>query len=148
VEITVLNRQRARRVAPARLGAYLGRLARAMPSRTRDSVAIALVSDGRMRALNLRFRGRDEGTDVLSFPCEAPADAPCGERHLGDIVIAVGVAARQARRARHSLAHELERLALHGYLHLLGFDHETDDGAMSRIERRLRRRLAKPGGGR
>ncbi len=61
-------------------------------------------------------------------------------RHLGDIVIATGVAARQAREAGHSVATELRVLALHGLLHLLGYDHEHDQGAMARMERRLRRR--------
>ena len=75
-----------------------------------------------------------QGHDVLSFPARrAPG-------YLGDVVIAAGVAARQAREAGHSLATELRVLALHGLLHLLGYDHERDDGRMARLERRLRRR--------
>jgi len=70
---------------------------------------------------------------VLSFAAEEPGE-------LGDVVIAAGVAARQARQAGHSLAVELRVLALHGLLHLLGYDHERDDGRMARLERRLRRK--------
>lgn len=112
-------------------------LARAAPVRARGDVVLALVSDGRMRALNRAYRGMDYATDVLSFPANHDGPGPSG--FLGDIVIASGVAARQARTAGHSLQTELRVLALHGLLHLLGFDHETDDGRMARTEQRLRR---------
>ncbi len=82
----------------------------------------------------------DKATDVLSFPC-APLDGS-----IGDVVIATGVARRQAREAGHSLAVELKVLALHGLLHLMGYDHETDDGQMARVERRLRARHGLPSG--
>jgi probable rRNA maturation factor len=96
-------------------------------------MTIAIVSDARVRTLNRKFRKKDKPTDVLSFPS--------GERgYLGDVVIAEGVARRQAREAGHSLATELRVLALHGLLHLLGYDHEHDDGRMARLERRLRKR--------
>jgi probable rRNA maturation factor len=72
-------------------------------------------------------------TDVLSFPADEPGE-------LGDVVIALGVARRQAAQAGHSLATELRVLALHGLLHLLGYDHERDDGQMRRLEQRLRRK--------
>ena len=121
-------------------------------------MSIAIVSDARVRALNRQYRKKDTATDVLSFPAFAPsalrrgkppAFAPSALRRgkppgdgefLGDVVIASGVAARQAREAGHSLATELRVLALHGLLHLLGYDHERDDGRMARLERRLRRR--------
>jgi probable rRNA maturation factor len=96
-------------------------------------MTIAIVSDARVRALNRRYRRKDRATDVLSFPSDTPGV-------LGDVVIASGVAARQARDAGHSLATELRVLALHGLLHLLGYDHERDDGQMARLERRLRHR--------
>ena len=96
-------------------------------------MTVAIVPDARVRALNRQFRKKDAATDVLSFPS--------GERgFLGDVVIASGVAARQARAAGHSLGTELRVLALHGLLHLLGYDHERDDGRMARLERRLRKR--------
>jgi probable rRNA maturation factor len=131
---------------PARapgLARWLGRVA---PARAAGFVTIALVSDARMRALNRQYRKKDAPTDVLSFvgPGGAPrADARvrrAGRRELGDIVIAAGVAARQAREHGHPLTVELRILALHGLLHLLGYDHETDNGQMAELERRLRRK--------
>ncbi len=116
----------------------------AAPPGTRGTLTIALVSDARMRALNRRFRGMDRVTDVLSFPMgPAPADhsgGRVGDAQLGDVVIALGRAERQARAMGHARLTELKVLALHGVLHLLGHDHETDDGAMSRAERRCLRR--------
>ena len=110
-------------------------LSGAAPRRAKGTVSIALVSDRRMRALNRTYRGADYATDVLSFP----ADAGMETGHLGDLAIARGVARRQARRAGHSEGTELRVLALHGLLHLLGYDHEQDHGQMARLERRLRR---------
>jgi probable rRNA maturation factor len=112
------------------LGRWLQSIA---PARARGSLTVAVTSDARVRALNRRFRGKDHATDVLSFPSGEPAT-------LGDVVIASGVAARQAVRAGHSVQAEFRVLALHGLLHLLGYDHEQDDGRMARLERRLRRR--------
>jgi len=96
-------------------------------------MTVAIVSDARIRALNRQFRKKDTATDVLSFPSE-------DRGYLGDVVIASGVAARQAREAGHPLRTEVRVLALHGLLHLLGYDHEHDDGRMARLERRLRKR--------
>jgi probable rRNA maturation factor len=107
------------------------------PARARGDVSVAFVSDARIRAMNRAYRGKDVPTDVLSFPAD-PSHRPVGGI-LGDIVIAVGVARRQAERAGHSLATETKVLALHGLLHLLGYDHETDAGQMARLESRLRR---------
>jgi probable rRNA maturation factor len=129
-----------RRVAAAGLGGWLAQVA---PARAAGDVTVALVSDGRVRTLNRRYRGRDRATDVLSFPAEPAADPRrplSGRGYLGDIVIARGVARRQARLAGHAELTELRVLALHGLLHLLGYDHERDDGAMARVERRLRRK--------
>ena len=96
-------------------------------------MTIAVVPDARVRVLNRQFRKKDTPTDVLSFPSDQRG-------YLGEVVIASGVAARQARDAGHSLGTELRVLALHGLLHLLGYDHEHDDGRMARLERRLRKR--------
>jgi probable rRNA maturation factor len=93
-----------------------------------------------MREYNRRFRGIDAPTDVLSFPGGGEAD-PEGRIHLGDVLISVTAAERQARRARHTLAREMKLLALHGYLHLLGYDHERDRGEMKRIQRRTLQKL-------
>jgi probable rRNA maturation factor len=106
-------------------------LASVAPARVRGEVGIALVTDAHIRRLNTRYRRKNVATDVLSFPAEDS---------LGDIVIATGVARRQARDAGHSYATELRVLALHGLLHLLGYDHEApqDAGRMARVEARLR----------
>jgi probable rRNA maturation factor len=102
-------------------------LARIVPRQIPGDLTIALVSDARIRALNKQFRRKDAPTDVLSF-------------EPGDIAIATGVARRQAREAGHSYATELKVLALHGLLHLIGYDHHhpADRGRMARLERRLR----------
>ncbi len=128
--------EHGRPVAAAGLAAWLRRIA---PARARGVVSVALVSDRKVRALNRTYRHKDYATDVLSFG-QAPSPKLRGPSpFLGDIVIARGVARRQAREARHSEQTELKILALHGLLHLLGYDHELDDGRMLRVERRLRR---------
>jgi probable rRNA maturation factor len=103
------------------------------PRAARGTVVIALTSDARVRQLNARYRATNAPTDVLAFAAEEPG-------FLGEVVIARGVARRQARQAGHPVQVELRVLALHGLLHLLGYDHERDDGRMARIERRLRRK--------
>jgi probable rRNA maturation factor len=111
-------------------------------------VSVALVSDARIRALNRSYRRQDHATDVLSFPAVSSSPQrtrgtrrrkPGFDSFLGDIVIARGVAKRQARAAGHTEGTEVRILALHGLLHLLGYDHERDNGRMQRVERRLRR---------
>jgi probable rRNA maturation factor len=104
-------------------------LQRVAPAAARGSVTVALVSDARIRALNRQYRKKDKPTDVLSFP-DGGHKGP--DPHLGDVVIATGVAKRQAREAGHSLQTELRVLALHGLLHLLGYDHlqEAEGAAM------------------
>ena len=131
------GRGRARQAGD--LPAWLARIAPAAAAR--GELVVALVSDGKMRALNRRFRGVGRRTDVLAFPAgRGPRLPGAARRFLGDVVIATGVAAQQARRAGHAVDVELRRLALHGLLHLLGYDHARDDGRMERVERRLRRR--------
>lgn len=119
-------------------------LCRAAPAKARGAVGIALVTDASMRRLNRLYRRIDRATDVLSFPAPGPAKA--GPYMLGDIAIATGVARRQAREHGHTLSTELRILALHGLLHLLGYDHERDAGPMQRAEERLRRRAGLPVG--
>jgi len=108
-------------------------LHRVAPARARGQITVALVPDRRIQQLNRDFRGVDKATDVLSFPADEPG-------MLGDVLIARGVARRQARGAGHDLPTELRVLALHGLLHLLGYDHEHDGGRMARLEARLRRK--------
>ncbi len=121
-------------VGPKALEAWLRKLVAALAPKA-GSLAARLTSDAEVQRLNRRFRGKDKPTDVLSFPGETTADG----YHVGDIVISVPTARRQAAEAEHTLARELRILLLHGLLHCLGYDHETDDGAMERRERRLRR---------
>ncbi len=147
---------RGRRVGAPGLARWLTRIA---PTRARGLVSVAIVSDAQVRSLNHRYRGVDTSTDVLSFPgvgrpfqgrrdaglkgprYKSEPRAPIPEsRVLGDIVIARGVARRQAREAGHSELTEWRVLALHGLLHLMGYDHERDAGRMQRLERRLRRK--------
>ncbi len=131
---------RGRTVRADRLRRWLVAVA---PRSARGELALVLVSDRKMRSLNLKFRGVDRVTDVLSFPlCReeaSTASRSTGGQYLGDVVIATGVAARQARNAGHRLGIEFRILALHGLLHLLGYDHECDNGEMTRLELRLRR---------
>ena len=136
----MLNRQRGRRIDRGRLAGFVQRLVLELPPRAADELGICLVSDRLMREYQLRYRGRTETTDVLAFRGECER-LPDGRQHLGDIVISVAAAARQARAAGHSLDRELRVLALHGYLHLLGYDHEHDNGSMRGLERRLQARL-------
>lgn len=103
-----------------------------------SSFAVRFTSDRDMRRLNSRFRGKDSTTDVLSFPGEVVGRGR--PLHLGDVVISVPTARRQAVARGHAVERELRLLMLHGVLHCLGHDHETDDGTMERLERRLRRR--------
>jgi probable rRNA maturation factor len=126
------------------LGPWLANIA---PATARGDVTVAIVSDRRIRALNREFRGKDHATDVLSFPSDPSTSLRAGERgFLGDIVIAAGVAKRQAREAGHTVQTELRVLMLHGLLHLLGYDHEDDDGRMARAEARLRKKAGLPEG--
>jgi probable rRNA maturation factor len=131
----------------------LGRwLARRAPLSARGTVTVAIVSDAAVRRLNRRFRGVDEATDVLAFPEKGSAFFAEGGRKrrpapfLGEIVIARGAARKQAKTLGHSLGTELRVLALHGLLHLLGYDHEADNGRMARAEARLRRKAGLPPG--
>ena len=101
-----------------------------------DSVSFVFVNEAKMSDYHGRYVDVPEPTDVLSFP--ATEEDPSGERDLGDIVICTDVAVRQARNAGHAYGLELEVLALHGILHLLGYDHEGDNGEMLALEERLR----------
>jgi probable rRNA maturation factor len=127
---------------PVRDGGLARWLAAVSPARVRGEVAIALVADRQIRKLNREYRGKDAATDVLSFPAVPGPEPASPHPQLGDIVIATGIAERQAWEAGHAVATELRVLALHGLLHLLDYDHESpaDRGRMARAEARLRRR--------
>ncbi|GAB4237305.1 MAG: rRNA maturation RNase YbeY [Acidobacteriota bacterium] len=137
-KLRLFNRQRGHRLDVAKVGEWLERIER--ETALSRAATIVLVSDRRMAELNRRFRGCPGTTDVLAFPAARdPWEEDGG--YLGDVVISVDQADRQ-RGA--SLEEEIGVLALHGVLHLLGYDHETDGGEMVRLERRLRRRVGLP----
>jgi len=121
-----------------RVAAWTESVLAAAAPRSRASVSILLCGDARMRRLNREFRTIDRPTDVLSFPAGDPS-------FLGDVAIDVPYAARQAARRGHSLDREVQLLLAHGVLHLLGHDHETDDGRMFRLQGRLVRKVFGPG---
>jgi probable rRNA maturation factor len=108
---------------------------------------ILITGSGQLQQLNLRFRGKNQPTDVLSFPAAAfnqKGDFPFV--HTGDIAISADIAADNAQRYGHSLSDEIEILMLHGMLHLSGLDHESDDGEMAKRELQLRQKLGLPSG--
>ena len=101
-----------------------------------DSFAVRIAGGEEARRVNAAMRGKDRPTDVLSFPGD---ETPEG-RHLGDVLISLPTAREQARRLGHDLERELKELLLHGVLHCLGHDHETDGGQMAALEFELRQR--------
>ena len=132
--IEVVNRQRTRKIAVKPWVTRTQEMLDAIGS-SDTSVTIAFVSDSKIQSLNQQFRGINKPTDVLSFP----NDFEMGE--LGDIAISLETAARQARENRLTLDEEIAQLILHGLLHLSGYDHETDNGEMNRLELKLRKKL-------
>ncbi len=138
--VEVVNRQRKVRLDSERWRAFAEKALKVVPAKG-AGVTIAFVSDGSMKELNRRWRGKRGTTDVLSFPAAQDEFERFEGLSLGDVVVSVEQAARQA--AEHGLAfdEEVSQLILHGLLHLCGYDHEHDDGEMNRLELRLRRRL-------
>jgi probable rRNA maturation factor len=148
----VLNRQRRVRVSINDLEQFLARARRALRLRS-DSLTVSLVTNAKIARWNRAYRGKPKPTDVLSFPAEnenASREKPRAgvtrgrapsARYLGDIAIAPAVARRNARRLGRTFDNEMRILILHGILHLMGYDHETDTGQMDRREQRLRRAL-------
>jgi probable rRNA maturation factor len=146
----ILNRQRRVSIPSASLSRFLSRIRSELKLGRRD-VTICFVKEAEMAELNQTFRGKSKATDVLSFPAH-PAEEDGAKRkvardlghaanYLGDIAISPAVARANARRYGRDLDNELRILMLHGVLHLLGYDHETDHGEMDRVEARVRRRL-------
>ncbi len=137
--MTILNRQRARSISATRLASVITRAAAVLDlDEDLGEIVVLIGRDALLHDLNRRYRRKDASTDVLSFP-EAG-----GPGSLGDIAISVDTAERNARAEGRPLARELEVLTLHGFLHLLGYDHEVDDGTMTRLEGWLRRRVLRP----
>ena len=139
-EVLVLNRQRRHAVPLKRLRRFAVGLAGRAGAEAAD-FSVLLTTDRTIRRYNGRFRGKDEPTDVLSFPARDSLPAGVDKPYLGDMMISVETAYRQALKRNHSLEREICTLMIHGWLHLLGFDHELDQGQMRRKELRLRREL-------
>jgi probable rRNA maturation factor len=132
-----IMRQTSSGVSRAALERFTARACRAVGLRGEVNVLIAASAE--LRRLNRRFRGKDKPTDVLSFPAHQES-----KDIAGDIAISATIARANARRLGHSFENELRVLILHGLLHLAGYDHETDSGAMRRKEERLRTKLGLP----
>jgi probable rRNA maturation factor len=146
-----------RRVPPSLRRAPIERFANTLQKEVvkNRSFDTLITGDAEIRRLNRDFRGKDYPTDVLSFPAAAPESRnplPNGrgsdwsDRFLGDIAISLGRARAQAREFGHAIEQEVQILMLHGVLHLMGHDHETDSGAMARAEKRWRAKLGLPNG--
>lgn len=133
--IEAVNRQRKTRIDTKAWETFAAKAVDAI-GKGGSSATIAFVSDKTIRQLNRQFRGVDKATDVLSFPA-----GDVDNSSLGDIAISVETAAAQAKANGLTLDEEVAQLVLHGLLHLSGYDHETDNGEMNRLELRLRRRL-------
>ena len=132
-DYVILNKQRKHAVDLSELRKFVSMLVRELDIGNR-SFAIVLITDGAMRGYNRTYRGYDKSTDVLSFRGDAG--------YLGDILISSETAYNQARKSvTLRFQTNIHRLIVHGLLHLMGYDHETDNGEMRAIERRLRRRF-------
>ena len=138
--IDVVNRQRKLKLDPERWEKFAAKALQVLPGNP-SGVTVAFVSDRMMRELNRRWRGKEGTTDVLSFPAEQDEFDEAGGKTLGDVVISVEQAARQASENNLSFEDEIAQLILHGLIHLSGYDHSTDNGEMNRLEMRLRKRL-------
>jgi probable rRNA maturation factor len=136
----VIVRKRVAGLSEIALARFVTRASRA--ARLHGAVNVLLTSNPELRALNIRFRGKDSPTDVLSFP---PVFGLMNA-FAGDVAISAEMAAQNARLLGHSPAEEVKILALHGMLHLAGYDHERDHGEMARTEERLRKSLRLPAG--
>jgi probable rRNA maturation factor len=133
LSVLFVNRQKRHAVRTTKIRSLLQRAAAAL--RITGEVAVVFGGDDLLRRLNRDYRFKDQPTDVLSFE---GGDKDIG---LGDVIISVPTARGNAARFARSLDQELEILALHGFLHVLGYDHETDHGEMEALEKRLRARF-------
>ena len=138
--VEIVNRQRGLPLDVERWRAFTAKALKVAPA-AGAGVTVAFVSDRVMRQLNWRWRGKRGTTDVLSFPAGQEEWERAEGKTLGDVVISVEQAARQAAEHGLSFDGEVAQLILHGLLHLCGYDHETDRGQMNALELRLRRRL-------
>jgi len=134
----VILRKRTAGLSEPALERFVARAKRAV--RLHGTVNVLVTTSRELRILNSRFRGLDKATDVLSFP---PLFGLVAD-FAGDVAISADIAAQNALRLGHSAAVEIKVLALHGVLHLAGYDHERDAGEMGRKEAHLRKKLGLP----
>ncbi|HEX8250037.1 MAG TPA: rRNA maturation RNase YbeY [Pyrinomonadaceae bacterium] len=138
----IINQQRKTKIETAAFQKFAEQAVQAINEAKGKDLTVAFVSDRRIKELNKIFRDKNKPTDVLSFPYETDRyDYLETENFLGDIVISVEQAARQAQENNLTLENEIKQLILHGILHLVGYDHESDGGEMNRLELKLRRQL-------
>lgn len=138
--VEIINSQRKVKIETADFQAFAELAVSAVKEAKGKTATIAFVSDRKMRALNRDFRGKNSTTDVLSFPFEAD-EFEAGENNLGDIIISLEQAQRQAIENDLDFGTEIKQLILHGVLHLCGYDHENDNGKMNLTELKLREKL-------
>jgi len=138
--IEVVNRQRKLPIDLDRWQAFAAKAAGVVPNAS--DFTVAFVSDRAMRELNRMWRHKSGTTDVLSFPAEQDEFEKAEGMRLGDVIISIEQAARQAKENGLILDEEIAQLILHGLLHLCGYDHSTDKGEMNRLELKLRRKLS------
>ena len=138
--IEVINRQRRRKINAKQLSEFADQALRAIGT-ARTDATVVFVADAAIKKLNHQFRGKNQATDVLSFPSSAEPFEIADREHLGEVVISVQRAAAQAKDNGLSVGNEVKQLILHGLLHLAGYDHETDQGEMNRLELKLRKKL-------
>jgi probable rRNA maturation factor len=138
--IVVINRQRTRRINSKEWLKFTVQALRAI-DQPNQTASIVFVSDAAIKKLNRQFRGKNYPTDVLSFPTKAEDFEADNQSQLGEVVISVERAATQAKENGLTFSNEVQQLILHGLLHLSGYDHETDDGEMNRLELKLRKKL-------
>ncbi len=136
----VLNLQQKVKIELPLYRKFVKEVVSVIPETFERSFSVAFIADNRMKQLNEMFRDKDSTTDVLSFPHE-PDDFDPDKNNLGDIVISVEQAQKQAAENLLTLETEIKQLILHGLLHLCGYDHETDNGEMNAHELELRKKL-------
>lgn len=140
IMVEIINQQRKFKINLETFQEFTDKAVKIIPETLNKSVTVAFVSDRKIRYLNKMFRRKNYATDVLSFPFEAD-EFEIEEDNLGDIIISVEQASRQAVENNLDFETEIKQLILHGILHLCGYDHETDKGEMNSLELKLRDKL-------
>lgn len=140
--VEIVNKQSEVKIEPENFLEFSEKAAKSIKAAKGKEISISFISDSRIKELNNTFRNKNYPTDVLSFPYETDQFYSFGtENILGDIVISLETAQRQAAENSLSLETEIKQLILHGILHLCGYDHEKDEGEMNELELKLREQL-------